>query len=337
MKNQKISIIVPVYNSEEYLTECIESLLRQTYKNIEVILVDDGSVDGSDVICDAYQEKDERIKVIHQRNQGVSAARNAGIHMSTGEFLSFVDADDYVDEKYCENMYRAIDDETGIVIARTIAFRENMIDDGYQGGSEDSFVTKDEKMELYKAVLIDNKSLIKYPHISTCSAKLIRKSIVEIHHIRYHQQMKVYEDAMFNMQVIRASQKVKVIDSKIYFYRYYGNSASKAFNYDRVHQYELVYEQLNNFLGEDTALLKEELDYFKIKNMNTLLQNYSREKSTFRGFYELIQKMYKDDTYKSAVQQVKISLLPKRRKILVLGLRLRLYLLVYMLYVIVKN
>lgn len=101
MKNELISIIVPIYNVEKFLNKCIESIIGQTYKNIEIILVDDGSKDGSGLICDEYAKKDRRIKVVHQPNGGVSSARNTGLREATGEYIGFVDPDDYISE----NMY----------------------------------------------------------------------------------------------------------------------------------------------------------------------------------------------------------------------------------------
>jgi glycosyltransferase involved in cell wall biosynthesis len=101
----KISVIVPIYNVEAYLPRCIDSILSQTYRNIEVILVDDGSPDNSGKICDRYAGEDDRIKVIHRENGGLSAARNSGIDCATGEYLAFVDSDDYVKEDFIEFLY----------------------------------------------------------------------------------------------------------------------------------------------------------------------------------------------------------------------------------------
>ena len=92
-----ISVIVPVYKVEKYLHRCVDSILNQTYRNLEIILVDDGSPDNCGAICDEYAAKDNRIRVIHQENTGVSAARNAGLEACTGEYVAFVDSDDYVD------------------------------------------------------------------------------------------------------------------------------------------------------------------------------------------------------------------------------------------------
>lgn len=103
-----VSIIVPVYNTEQYLQKCIDSLLWQTYSDLEVILVDDGSTDQSGAVCDAYAAKDGRIKVVHQQNTGVSDARNAGLAIATGEYVAFVDSDDWVSKEYIEALLGAL-------------------------------------------------------------------------------------------------------------------------------------------------------------------------------------------------------------------------------------
>lgn len=100
--NPKLSVIVPVYRAEKYLKRCIDSIVNQTYKNLEIILVDDGSPDKSGEICDVYEKKDRRIRVLHQKNKGVSAARNAGLDMASGDFVGFVDSDDYINKRMYE-------------------------------------------------------------------------------------------------------------------------------------------------------------------------------------------------------------------------------------------
>ena len=100
----KFSIIVPIYKVEEYLDRCVESLIRQTEKDIEIILVDDGSPDSCPAMCDEWAKKDERIRVVHKENGGLSDARNAGLNIATGEYVLFVDSDDYVAENACESL-----------------------------------------------------------------------------------------------------------------------------------------------------------------------------------------------------------------------------------------
>lgn len=108
MKKDLISVIVPVYNVEKYLDKCLTSILDQSYQNLEIILIDDGSTDNSRKICDEYKKKDQRIKVIHKKNGGLSDARNVGIKSATGKYITFVDSDDYVDEDYVEYLYHLI-------------------------------------------------------------------------------------------------------------------------------------------------------------------------------------------------------------------------------------
>ena len=113
--NEIVTVIVPVYNAVSYLEKCIESIINQSYIYLEIILVDDGSTDGSGTMCDEYAEKDDRIKVIHQANRGASSARNAALDVSKGEYVSFVDADDYIDSKMIELLLRALVDNTADV------------------------------------------------------------------------------------------------------------------------------------------------------------------------------------------------------------------------------
>lgn len=116
MQTPLISVIVPVYNVEPYLRRCVDSILRQTYRNLEILLVDDGSTDRSGTICDASAQQDTRVKVIHQKNQGQAAARNHGIDQAKGEYLSFVDSDDFIEERMLETLCRDAA-EAGVMLA----------------------------------------------------------------------------------------------------------------------------------------------------------------------------------------------------------------------------
>ena len=110
-----ISVIIPVYNVERYLDECIKSIVNQTYENLEIILVDDGSPDNCPRMCDDWAKKDERIRVIHKENGGLASARNAGMNICTGEYISFVDSDDWMELNAYESLLKYFDDKTDIV------------------------------------------------------------------------------------------------------------------------------------------------------------------------------------------------------------------------------
>lgn len=122
----KISIIVPIYKVEIYLRKCVDSIVNQTYKNIEILLIDDGSPDNCGIICDEYAKKDERIKVIHKKNGGLSDARNYGIEASSGDYIMFVDSDDYISKDMCEILLKkALENNADIVSCN---FKEIYID-----------------------------------------------------------------------------------------------------------------------------------------------------------------------------------------------------------------
>ena len=123
-----ISIIIPIYNVEKYLEKCLDSILNQTYKNLEIILIDDGSTDNSPNICNSYCEKDKRIKIIHKNNEGVSSARNKGIELSKGKYIVFIDSDDYVSNEHIEVLYDCIiSNNVDLVISNLIDISEDGI------------------------------------------------------------------------------------------------------------------------------------------------------------------------------------------------------------------
>lgn len=103
---EKISIVIPVYNVESYLDKCVKSVLEQTYTDFELFLIDDGSIDRSGEICEKYAQEDKRVRVIHQKNQGVSVARNVGIDLAEGRYITFLDSDDFVSKYYLELLYQ---------------------------------------------------------------------------------------------------------------------------------------------------------------------------------------------------------------------------------------
>ena len=151
----EISVIVPVYNVEKYLNKCVDSIINQTFKDIEIILVDDGSTDSSPKICDDYTKVDSRIKVVHQKNSGLSAARNTGIRQSSGKYLAFIDSDDYISKDFCEILYNSITREKADVSCINL---ETVREDGYV------IVTTNDKDKLqsnYKKYVYNKKQILK--------------------------------------------------------------------------------------------------------------------------------------------------------------------------------
>ena len=191
-----ISVIVPVYNVENYIVQCIESLIKQTYTKFEIILVNDGSKDNSGKICDEYALKDERIKVIHKENAGVSSARNVGIKQSKGQWITFIDSDDWVEEKYLEVLLNLAKSENADI---SIC--------GYNRVSKERIekINASGKNEIYDSQEYLIKSLNPQIGLGFSHMKLIKKSIIK--DIEFNDNLAVAEDAFFNIQLSKNVNK----------------------------------------------------------------------------------------------------------------------------------
>ena len=152
-----VSIIVPVYNVEKYIEECIDSLINQTYKDIEVILVDDGSTDASGEICDRYAQKDSRVKVYHNENDGPSKARNFGLDKATGEFVTFVDSDDWIESEAIELLISVIEDDIDVIFFNLREVNSTNVREWKMFESSRIEFTGDNKEELENILLIPEK------------------------------------------------------------------------------------------------------------------------------------------------------------------------------------
>ncbi|MBQ3061690.1 MAG: glycosyltransferase family 2 protein [Lachnospiraceae bacterium] len=189
-----VSIIVPVYNVEEYIEECIVSIINQTYKNLQIIVIDDGSVDKSIDICEKYAKNDSRIEIISQKNKGVSAARNTGLTHINGEFVTFIDSDDYVDSDYIETLLRHIDEDVDLVCCNV--------------SNSNGLFNVDIR---HKAQIAKLFSISGYTW-----GKLIRKGCVKEN---FHEAIKYAEDYIFYIDLMNNIDLVRVADYNGYHYR----------------------------------------------------------------------------------------------------------------------
>lgn len=216
MSNPTISVIVPVYEAEKYLNECIESILNQTFSDLELILVDDGSTDRSGEICDAYKKQDARVRVLHKKNGGVSSARNTGIELSRGTYLTFVDSDDYLTTGALEKLYMDIITYEADISCCLMCSDSEVGRGSLQNGIFEIWKSKD---ALIKS-LEDNHFTY-----SSC-AKLYRKDFLG--DIRFDEGRKIHEDSYFVFCCFYEEPTVVVNNVGIYHYRNNNESASHA-------------------------------------------------------------------------------------------------------------
>lgn len=261
----KVSIIVPVYNVEKYLAKCMDSLLNQTLKDIEIILVDDESPDNCAQLCDDYAENDSRVKVIHKKNEGLGFARNSGLKIANGEFVAFVDSDDFVDVTMYEKLYnKAIEDNLDTVFSA-----------GYYRYLETGQVDIHQETDLY--ICFDGSDICQnllpnmigscpehYSDVKyTMSVWRAIYSLEQIkdHNVLFNSEREVYsEDIIFHIDYLSHSERVGMIPDCLYYYRFNPTSLSTSYKYDRYFRTIKLYNSLKTKL--------EKLDIYQYCSLN---------------------------------------------------------------------
>ena len=205
-----ISIIIPIYNVEKYLRQCLDSVANQTYPDWEAILVDDGSSDGSPAICDEYAKKDSRFKVVHQANGGVSSARNIGLNKTHGEWLIFLDADDMLKNNALEFYTNHISESIDMIMA------------GYMSVDEENQVVFEP--ETHEDVLLNKEQALTmmykpmwFPYQGYLCNKCYRKSLIDAHHLRFDERIFFNEDRLFVTQYLCSILKEVLYTSSVVY------------------------------------------------------------------------------------------------------------------------
>lgn len=210
--NPKISIIVPVYNTEQYLSRCLDSILSQSFVDFELLLIDDGSTDGSGAICDAYAEKDGRIRVFHKENGGVSEARNLGLKEAKGEWICFVDSDDVLMADGLQAMADGVSDEVDMVMAGYIEMEGDTLQTDTTGFGGSGII------EQNKALLMMYPS-VDMPYMGYPWGKLYKRNLVLEKNISFDEHIRIKEDTLFVVEYLCGMQKkVCYLTTPVYKY-----------------------------------------------------------------------------------------------------------------------
>lgn len=221
--NDLISVIVPIYNVADRVSFCINSILKQTYNNLEILLVDDGSTDGSGLIIDKYASNDQRIKVFHRKNAGVSNARNFGLTKSNGNFISFIDADDSIECNYFE-----------VLIAYQKKYNSDLVRCGYKFGGKVKQVTTEIKNynNYYSNDNYIFDDMLKNYNFNPVWGELIKRSL--INNVKFDETLCMAEDFEFNINIIKNAKVVTLIPEALYNYYYNVNGMNYNKNKDKI-------------------------------------------------------------------------------------------------------
>lgn len=338
----KISVIVPIYKSEEYLDKCVNSLLTQTYKNLEIILVDDGSPDGCGKKCDFYAKFDKRVLVIHQKNGGAAVARNTGLNLASGEYVYFMDSDDWLELNTFEIIAQEIM-STQVDILRFNYVRE------YENHSQPkknvllkSIVYKGEEyLELFRQSIglinTELQYIENFNFFGSACLSCYKRSIIEENNLRFIglQELGSFEDGLFNIQFLSKASSFLYIDQYLYHYRKDNVSSYTYTSKDDLLKKNLVlFKKIENVVQQYSCGMEFEQAYFNriaycVLELN--LNAIKNRKAGFRKRYKEIETILQSEPCKTACKRFSLQYLPLKWKVYYFFVKMRWTLGVYFL------
>lgn len=321
MEEHKISVIVPVYNVEKYLIECLDSIIKQTYANLEIILIDDGSPDGCGSICDAYKLKDSRIIVIHKENEGLGYARNCGLDIATGDYITFVDSDDYIMPTMIETLYNGLIDN-----------QVNECKMGFQRVKNDHSVCAETRYE--QEIFPGEKARTEYAprligsvpdkhdsiEMCVCGAIFVG-DIIRKNHLRFPSERElISEDLIFHLEYLQYAKGACVIENTDYKYRVNDLSLSKSYKINRKEMSIAFYEELIKRIksygyGEETVIRAKKLLFIYIRVC--ISQEVTYEMNSISKSIKRIKDICSDEVLQSAIQSYPIGALKLPQRVFV--------------------
>lgn len=282
-ESELISLIIPVYNVEQYLNKCIESVINQTYLNIEILLIDDGSTDNSGKICDEYKLKDDRVKVIHKKNGGLSDARNIGIENATGKYITFVDSDDWLNLDYCDVMHKKIVNEKCDIVMCDL---QKVYNDTEEFETNMNYIEKEYSNIEALEKLEDTIYVV-------AVAKLYNANLFS--KLRYIKG-KVHEDEFIFHKLFYESKNVIHINQKLYAYRQRDNSITNSkYSLKRLNGIEALEDRINFYKLQKLKRLEDKTTalYMYMLKVNIIKLNLSDIDNKTAMIDELFDKLIK--------------------------------------------
>lgn len=334
METKLVSIILPIFNIEDnFLKKCVESLLKQTYKNIEIILIDDGSTNNIIDVCLSLQKSDSRVKVHKQVNSGVSVARNKGLEVSSGKYICFVDPDDWVSEDYISDLVEAIENANADFSVSNcfINYKDNNQKNDFLQG-ESRVLTGAQKNELLYQ-LVGKKLCRYYPKgiaagVPWC--KMFNRDFLEKNNLEFVPGMKRMQDNIFCLYAFENAKKIAYTKKNNYYYREDENSASHKYSTDIISNFETYFDETFKFLDKygKEDLMYQAVYMKELTSFNSFFARYFfNEKNTkkFGNIKNEIEQLLETPRYKNALANINYKLLNNQEKIFVFCLRHRFF------------
>lgn len=329
------SIILPIYNVEAYLRRCIRSVLEQGFQDFELILVDDGSSDGSGALCDALAEGNDRLRVIHKPNGGLSSARNAGLEIARGQYIWFVDSDDWIEENALQRLYEVCTrDEPDVVkFNYTRVETESRVCCANVPAGQYSM---EEVAQLRRNAMLWGGKYV----LSACT-HLYKRALLRDRAISFVSERQIgSEDYLFNLQILLHAQTVTVIEDALYNYEQRMGSLTQRYSQELPARYARLYDHLTAYYQQQGALCRYEKDLatFYVWHLmrGTCIPNeytQTREHTLAQGRRN-IRRFLRSETFRCGIKKCETKQLSKKQKLQFLALKYQLEPVFYWLYVV---
>lgn len=316
-KDEKISVIVPIYNvKEQYFKKCMQSITIQTYPNIEIILINDGSDEECKKIINEYVKKDERVIYIeHQKNQGISQARNSGIKIAKGEWIIFIDADDYVENNFCEEMLNVAKDTN----SECVACAYNRI-----------YRKKIEKVQKKCNFIMNNKQFFEeilnvQSGLGFCHMKLWKADIIKKNNIQFNKELNVAEDALFCMKTSKYLNNIYFLNKTLYNYRFNSKSIVRKFDKMYVYKYLCAMKFQKEYVQKEWKNYEKEFYNYVLYHVLLIVVNYCFHPKNKNKGIGMLKEICNIKEFKDAIKYSNYTGLSITRKITVFTLKYKLY------------
>ncbi len=314
-----ISIIVPIYKVEKYLDKCVNSIINQTYRDLEIILVDDGSPDNCPKMCDAFAEHDSRIKVVHKQNGGLMSARQAGLREATGEYIGFVDGDDWIEPDMYMLFYNAVRDyQPDMIVSEFYSDMGNELFKSRQNLSKPYF-TKDEMInEIYPNMLF-RPPYYNFGINPCCWSKLYKKELLESCLYSIPTEIKIGEDTAFTYPCLIKAKSMAYINKACYHYiDSRDGSMTSSYDADMENTILIPFEILKNSFEKSGYNFSNSLDYYLFYLIEFIIRNEAAvsNKKSKKEIVKTLRKFTCNKEVISALKNINSADLPLRKKFL---------------------
>lgn len=335
MRDVLVSVIVPIYNIENYLKQCVDSIIHQSYRNIEIVLVDDGSTDSSRYICDEYAKNDFRVKPIHKENGGLTSARKAGIEASTGEYVMFVDGDDWIDESTVECLVNEVKKNTDVELVffpYTKEYSNKSVNREFFSNDKTFDNAEVVKQKIYRRLFGLTNSELSHPesldYFATCWGKLYMRRLVLQAKFVDTKDVGSYEDGIFNIFALKTCNKAIYKNCPFYHYRGNNGSLSQSYRQHLAKQWEYLFSLIQleineSYLSED---FQEALNNrIALSVLGIGMNELSNPKGSFHQFNCYMRDYISMDNYQEAIMSMQLKELPFAWKVMMFCCKNKLY------------